>query len=463
MEVPVNCSYTTLKDVADLVENPRNPNGHPDSQIELLGKIIANQGWRSPIVVSKRSGFIVKGHGRYQAALKIGASKVPVDEQDYETEAQEWADLIADNRLSELAEIDKSELKDLLLDLDDGDFDMDLTGFLEEDLADLMSEFTEDGDSKGESNTSLADRFLVPPFSVLNAREGWWQDRKRGWKEIGIESELGREEGLTFSGAAKSFDYYRDINGANVKNEEQGTSLFDPVLCELVYSWFSPVGGTVVDPFAGGSVRGIVAAKLGRKYIGADLRKEQVEANRNQANSILTETEQAEWIEGDSRNIETLCDGVKADMIFTCPPYADLEVYSDDPKDLSTLDYSDFKEAYTEIIASSCKLLKDDRFACVVVGEVRDQKGNYYNFVGDTITAFLKAGLSYYNEAILVTCAGSVPMRAGKPFGISRKLGKTHQNVLVFVKGDGKRATQACGDVEVHIPEAAELLEEVKA
>lgn len=96
-------------------------------------------------------------------------------------------------------------------------------------------------------------------------------------------------------------------------------------------------------------------------------------------------------------------------------------------------------------------MLKKDRFACFVVGEVRDKKGNYYNFVGDTVQAFKEAGVNYYNEAILITAVGSLPIRAGKQFSASRKLGKTHQNVLVFVKGDGKKAAQACGKVQVDL------------
>jgi hypothetical protein len=143
-------------------------------------------------------------------------------------------------------------------------------------------------------------------------------------------------------------------------------------------------------------------------------------------------------------------------LIYSCPPYADLEVYSDDPADLSTLGYNEFKQAYFDIINESCKLLKDNRFACFVVGEVRDKAGNYYNFVGDTIEAFRQAGLHYYNEAILVTAVGSLPVRAGRQFAASRKLGKTHQNVLVFVKGDGKKAANECGLVEVNVPDADE-------
>lgn len=235
-------------------------------------------------------------------------------------------------------------------------------------------------------------------------------------------------------------------------SEQSGTSIFDPVLCELAYIWFSPVGGIVLDPFAGGSVRGIVASKLGRQYIGHELRQEQVDANRVQGSKIcVDELMPPAWICGDSRTIDSTCKDVQADMVFSCPPYADLEVYSDDTKDLSTLGYEEFKNAYFEIIKKTCALLKNDRFACFVVGEVRNKKGNYYNFVGDTVQAFKEAGLNYYNEAILVTAVGSLPIRVGKQFSSGRKLGKTHQNILVFVKGDGKKAAQACGEVEVDL------------
>ena len=239
------------------------------------------------------------------------------------------------------------------------------------------------------------------------------------------------------------------------REEITGTSIFDPVLCELAYSWFSAPGQLVLDPFAGGSVRGIVASKLGRQYIGHELRQEQVNANRQQASDIcVDDATPPAWICGDSRNIDNTCKDVQADFLFSCPPYADLEVYSTDPKDLSTLGYAEFKGAYFEIIKKACALLKQDRFACFIVGEVRDKKGNYYNFVGDTVQAFKDAGLNYYNEAILITAVGSLPIRAGKQFSASRKLGKTHQNVLVFVKGDGKKAAQDCGNVEVYLPES---------
>ena len=134
----VDCAYDAMVDTVNLVPNPRNPNKHPKAQIDLLAKILTNC-WRNPIVVSNRSGFIVKGHARLEAAKQAGINPVPVDYQDYQSEAEEWADMIADNRLAELAEPSLPELKDLLEELDKGDFDMDLTGFDASSLEDLMT------------------------------------------------------------------------------------------------------------------------------------------------------------------------------------------------------------------------------------------------------------------------------------------------------------------------------------
>lgn len=233
-----------------------------------------------------------------------------------------------------------------------------------------------------------------------------------------------------------------------------GTSIFDPVLTELCYRWFAPPGGLILDPFAGGSVRGIVASKLGRQYVGVELRAEQVEANRAQAEAICDDPA-PRWIEGDSREIVDHAAGVEADFVFSCPPYLWLEVYSDDPNDLSNLGEVEFNQAYADIVAETCKLLKPNRFATFVIGEVRDKKGRLVNFYGKTVEAFERAGLSFYNDAILVTAAGSLPIRAGKQFASTRKLGRTHQYVLTFVKGDPKIATQEIGEVEFGDLEAA--------
>ena len=144
--IPVHCAHDVLADVETLVPNPRNPNQHSSEQIRLLAKIIKHQGWRAPVTTSSRSGFIVRGHGRLAAAKLLGVDLVPVDRQDYTTEAEEWADLVADNRLSELSEMDGASLTELLQELDAGMLevlgaDMELTGFTEAALAELMSQF----------------------------------------------------------------------------------------------------------------------------------------------------------------------------------------------------------------------------------------------------------------------------------------------------------------------------------
>jgi hypothetical protein len=203
----------------------------------------------------------------------------------------------------------------------------------------------------------------------------------------------------------------------------------------------------VLDPFAGGSVRGVVAAKLGRCYVGVDLRPEQVHANEAQAATICPENP-PRWLVGDALDVATLAPG-EYDFLFSCPPYADLERYSDDPRDLSTMDYPAFLDAYRRVAAASAALLRPDRFACFVVGEVRGPGGAYRDLVGDTVAVFRDAGLAYYNDAVLVTMCGSLPIRAGRQFVTGRKLGKTHQDVLVFVKGDARKAADACGPVDV--------------
>lgn len=383
------------------------------------------------------------------------------------------------------------------------------------------------------SSGPLSDRFKMPPFTVFDARQGIWQDRKRAWLALGIQSEVGRGENLLKMSdtvlepdpvkraemvrereKAKKHAFGQDfvlgaqpgvdgkpggqgkawhtndtglsrklapggggggawIGGPKTGSSEKfgrageadvvtgedgqplaaktGTSIFDPVLTELVYSWFVPPSGMILDPFAGGSVRGIVASKLGRKYVGIELRPEQIAANEAQAEKICAGDAQPPlWIEGDSCNARELVDGVTFDFLMACPPYGDLEQYSDDPRDLSTMTYEAFALAYTRIIAAGVALLKPDRFACYVIGDIRDDKGFYRGLPELTVKAFEAAGARKYNEAILVTAVGSLPIRITKQFNSGRKLGKTHQNCLVFVKGDPKAAAEACnGQMEL--------------
>jgi len=287
----------------------------------------------------------------------------------------------------------------------------------------------------------VAERFGFPPFSVLDARQGEWQDRKRAWASVGIQGEIGRDATQAVGSLFSSMNKYDQALGGNGGRVEATTSIFDPTLCECAYRWFSAPGAQVVDPFAGGSVRGIVAGMLGRRYWGCDLRQEQIDANNAQADTIAPDV-RPEWVCGDS--MATLDNAPDADFVFSCPPYGDLEKYSDDPADLSAMEWHTFKAAYTRIILRAVKRLKPNRFACFVVGDFRDNRGFYRDFVSSTIAAFRDAGAELYNEAILVTSVGSACMRVTKQFNAGRKFAKTHQNVLVFCKGDWRKAADAC-------------------
>jgi DNA modification methylase len=238
-----------------------------------------------------------------------------------------------------------------------------------------------------------------------------------------LQSEAGRAENLLGDGMAK----------LGKQKKLSGTSIFDPVLCEVVYNWFSPDDGIVYDPFAGGSVRGVVAEMLGRHYIGIDLSERQIDANRTNGDKLRVFPA---WHCDDSKNADKYIPDGAADLVFSCPPYHNLEKYSNHPLDLSNMNYKDFLQAYREIISISCRKLKENRFAVFVVGDIRDSKGAYRDFIGETKNIFRGEGLCLYNDIVLLEQYGTAPLRAGNIFSAKRKVLKVHQNVLVFYKGN---------------------------
>ncbi len=156
----IHCAHSALVDPATLRPNPANPNRHGAGQIQLLAAIIRDHGWRAPITVSKRSGLIVRGHGRLEAALLLGCEQVPVDYQDYASEAEELADLLADNRLSELAELDEEGLRRLIAKVRESDpeFNVELTGFMEDEIARLFE------GEPDEAEEQTIPRMEIQPF-----------------------------------------------------------------------------------------------------------------------------------------------------------------------------------------------------------------------------------------------------------------------------------------------------------
>jgi hypothetical protein len=249
-----------------------------------------------------------------------------------------------------------------------------------------------------------------------------------------------------------------------------GTSVFDPVLCEVGYRWFCPKGGSILDPFAGGATRGIVAAWLGYQYTGVEIRQGQVDANNAQvatikemhdrrfAAEIAAGTWQPmpvpQWITGDSTDIDELLPiGEEYDFCFSCPPYYNLEVYSTKDGDGSQAQtYEEFMVWYEGVYRQCVNRLRDNRFLMITVGDIRNKSGigRYYNFCEDTLLMFdRKLGLITYNKAVLYTALGSLPIRTSAAFPSGRKLGHTYQQCYVFWKGQDKNGAirEALGEL----------------
>lgn len=278
------------------------------------------------------------------------------------------------------------------------------------------------------TKNALRERFIVPPMSVLDARAGTWQDRKRQWIASGVREDF-RE--------AKCINLGTD--GGDEKSNY--TSIFDPVLTEILYRWFCPEGGRILDPFAGGVARGFVAGRLGYSYTGIDLSEGQLAHNRQKVREHLPEASVA-YLHGDARDVLLSGEWLEAgsyDFAIACPPYLDLEVYSDHPRDLSNMSHSDFRVSYRSIIGALVRQLKPGAFAAFVTGPVRRKDGWYTDLAAMTSHAFEDAGMPLYNQMVLLTPIGSTSLRAEITYDKGdRKIARCHQDVLVFRKGHEK-------------------------
>jgi hypothetical protein len=208
MDDPVNMPPgVPLVPVAELRPDPGNPRTHDPAQIEKLAAAIRVVGWTNPILADD-TGRILAGHGRLMAARLLGLAAVPVLRLRDLTDEQKALILIGDNRLAEDAGWDREALAVLLHELEASGAGLEATGFGDDEIEAILREAAGPQDATpaagdgaaGEGAApaapsgagSLAARFGIPPFSVLNAREGWWQERKRAWLALGIRSEVGR-------------------------------------------------------------------------------------------------------------------------------------------------------------------------------------------------------------------------------------------------------------------------------
>lgn len=372
-----------------------------------------------PIVVDE-DNVILGGNMRYKACIEAGLTEVPIIVANELTPEQQQEFIIKDN-------------------VGFGEWDWDILGneYNSVELAEWGLDVWQNEDdelyaeTETEKHNKLQDTFVIPPFSVLDTRQGYWKERKEIWHSLINDKGESRENTLSESALMS------DINN--------GVSILDPVLAEIANKWFGIEKGNTFDCFAGDSVFGYVSDSLGNNFTGIELRKEQADLN----NKRLAGSK-SKYICDDGQNVLQHIQPATQDLLFSCPPYFDLEVYSELENDASNQkEYSSFLEILRKAFTDSIQCLKDNRFAFIVVGDLRAKNGAYYNFPNDIKNIFLDAGMLLYNEMILVEPLGTLPQRVGRYMN-NRKIGKCHQNILVFYKGDTKAIKSTYPKIQIN-------------
>lgn len=387
--------------IGKLVMNPNNPRTIKDDKFKKLVKSIKEfpeMLQARPIVVDEDM-IVLGGNMRTKACISAGLDEVYIIRFENLSEEKKKEFIVKDN-------------------VGYGEWDFDL--LLEDWNRDELIEWGMDVPKYNpieDLKSKLSDRFILPPFSILDTRGGDWSSRKKIWNEYLKEDGESREDTLA---------------SGNCVMGNNSVSLFDPVIAEVMFHWFAPENSNIIDPFAGDIRKGAVAGFLKHNFTGIELREDQWKVNKKQLQRL--ELENVKYICDSGENILKHVEEKSQDLLFSCPPYYDLEQYSKMENDASNQEtYEDFIKILDVSFTDGIKSLKDNRFAVVVVGDLRNKNGYYYNFHEDIKFIFNKAGMLLYNELILVESAGTAAMRANQLMK-NRKTVKTHQNVLVFYK-----------------------------
>lgn len=422
--------------ITDIKEYHKNPRHITESRKKELEKNMQELGDISGIVHDLNTGEIISGNQRSkiinikecdvviteefknpteQGTVKLGY--VIWENQRFNYRAVKWNEV-----QREKANITANALTGYwsheILTQQWDDIDLSKWGVPENELKSMQQK----EDKKTEAHRKLTERFIVPPFSVLDSRKGYWMERKRAWKSI-IQ-----DDGQSREGTLGKDTIMEQINS--------GVSILDPVMAELVSLWYGIKGGNAFDCFAGDTVFGFVAGRYGMNFKGIELRKEQAQLNNMRVKQAGLS---AEYICDDGRNVDKHIKQLSQDLFFSCPPYFDLEVYSDKKEDASNqASYKEFLAILETAFEKSYNALKDNRFAIIVVGDIRGKDGAYRMFVDDMRKMWTGFGAMLYNEMIYVEPIGTLPQRAARLMK-NRKIGKCHQNILVFYKGDPKQ------------------------
>lgn len=365
-----------------------------------------------PIFVFKKGAktLVIDGHHRVEIERDRGTKELDCCVLDLKSEKearQAWGIIN-----SHYAKINPIELKSFF------------KGFKLPDLARELSLFNLSGNllAYAEAADKHADGSLIqdydwPPFSVIDTRNGQWQQAAKPLKAL-FQSEEGRADNLLEMSATV-------LQGST----HNGTSVFDPQLAKVMYRWFADGKSTILDPFAGGVVRGAMAALAKKTYTGYEVRAEQIADNK--AKLAKLKIKGVEYIH---KSCETIAATEAFDMLLTCPPYYWLEKYSDHADDISNRDEAGFDKFMADVMKKCFRALKKDSFAVWVVGTVRRKNGSIINLPGKIVQWGEAAGFEFYNDIVYITPSGTAALRARKIFDGGAKVVRVHQNIIVLKK-----------------------------
>lgn len=215
-------------------------------------------------------------------------------------------------------------------------------------------------------------------------------------------------------------------------------SVFPAPLVEwILLRYGGPSGGKILDAFAGGPPRGLVSGIMGYEYVGWEIRQEQIDENVKILRDL--DVTGCTYVLGDGCDLSG--DYGSFDCALTCPPYYDLEQYSDLPQDLSNLpSYAAFNKRMELCAQNHVRHMKPGAFVCIVVGPFRDKKGELVDFPAHTVENFRKAGFTYWQQIVLSKNSASAAKRSTNAWK-GHKLVPCHEFLLVFRIPDEKRRT----------------------
>lgn len=285
------------------------------------------------------------------------------------------------------------------------------------------------GDPVRVDGGAVADRFIMPPFTVLDSTAPDWQHRRRGWRAA-IPGGMGG-------------------GGVGVVAHDTGgpDDDFDPVLAELVHSWWCPPRGVVADPFAYSATRGAAAALHGYGYIGTDLRPAVADKARR-LQDARGWSRRAQWVTASALSQPP---GGLHDLLWVVPPVpGGDDVLGRPTDDLTAMDPHAYAGALGRVLLAWCKVLREHRFVVAVIEERQHADGSIDD-VGSVLQGIAAAiGLSLYNEAAVLTHPYARHRRRkgggddAIATGLTAGLRCSHVQILTWVKGDWRKAAAAC-------------------